>query len=509
MDVFSDESFDVPDSTDWLGTPLSGLMPVEQAFRCHVCKDFFNSPMLTSCNHTFCSLCIRRCLSVEGKCPLCRANDQESKLRGNWAMREAVDAFVKTRDEILRFAKTPPAPAASNSPKRKAEEMEEAPVEEVHESKRPRMSTRSSKAKGAEATAAIMRAEADLAENNRDTEESFEPNDGLVACPICWKRMKEVHINQHLDNSCPGVPQLQQQSSALSSRPIGGPGSSSIRTPFHQSSTTPPKPQPERLPTLAYSMLNDTALRKKLRELGISQYGTRTMLEQRHKEWITIWNANCDAARPKKRAELLHDLEVWEKTVGSRAPAMSRAANVGAQIKDKDFDGAAWASNHSTSFKDLIANARKTRNQAQQKAREAAEESDSAPASKSGSGAVASEPGPKPSAEAPISLSEEIAEPASTAATTTGISSRPGEGSQLAQQIPLHTPQPSQQQQQPPAPSRTYVDITEPPPSSQPTIPDIPPPASVLEQANVAMVPETSSWTGYDGSHKPYSYYDQ
>jgi E3 ubiquitin-protein ligase RAD18 len=29
-------------------------------------------------------------------------------------------------------------------------------------------------------------------------------------------------------------------------------------------------------------------------------------------------------------------------------------------VKDKDFDGAAWATKHDTSFKDLIANARKS-----------------------------------------------------------------------------------------------------------------------------------------------------
>ena len=166
------ESFDVPDSTDWLGTPLAGLMQVEQAFRCHVCKDFYNSPMITSCNHTFCSICIRRCLSVDGKCPLCRALDQESKLRGNWALREAVDAFVKTRDAVLQFAKTPPVVSTPTSPKRKATELEE-PVQ----NKRPRMSTRSSKARAAEATAAMMREEVDVPESE-DTPD-YEPEPGM------------------------------------------------------------------------------------------------------------------------------------------------------------------------------------------------------------------------------------------------------------------------------------------------------------------------------------------
>jgi E3 ubiquitin-protein ligase RAD18 len=114
-------------------------------------------------------------------------------------------------------------------------------------------------------------------------------------------------------------------------------------------------------------MLKDTALRKKMGELGLSTAGSRQMLEKRHQEWITLWNANCDSAKPKRRSELMHDLEVWERTMGSRAPTMSRAANMGAQIKDKDFDGAAWATKHDTSFKDLIAKARGSRNKAVQK----------------------------------------------------------------------------------------------------------------------------------------------
>ena len=122
-------------------------------------------------------------------------------------------------------------------------------------------------------------------------------------------------------------------------------------------------------------MLKDSALRKKMSELGLSATGTRPLLEKRHQEWVTIWNANCDSARPKKRSELMHDLEVWERTMGSRAPTMSRAANMGAQIKDKDFDGAAWATKHDTSFKDLIAQARSSRGKVQKVNDSKAEES--------------------------------------------------------------------------------------------------------------------------------------
>ena len=97
-------STNVSDSSDWLDTPIAKLAPVESALRCQVCKDFYDTPMITSCSHTFCSLCIRRCLTNDGKCPVCRAPDQELRLRRNWTVEEVVDAFKVARPDILHMA---------------------------------------------------------------------------------------------------------------------------------------------------------------------------------------------------------------------------------------------------------------------------------------------------------------------------------------------------------------------------------------------------------------------
>ncbi|KAI0967229.1 DNA repair protein rad18 [Xylaria arbuscula] len=387
----NNDDFDsVADSTDWLSTPLSGLSAVEAALRCQICKDFYKTPMLTSCNHTFCSLCIRRALSTAGKCPLCRASEQEMKLRSNWSMEEVVAAFTQTRSAVLDFARRPPpASTREESPKRKAtsiEEDNENILSPPRASKRLRSSTRLSKTRSMEATAEIARQESYVQDPEPDRETQPkpkpkpkpEPDDGLVACPSCLRRMKPHLVFEHLD-SCPG-PQPQsdantdppppaQSSRRGSAKPI------SITSAFAPSSTStsfppptkPPQPPPERLPALNYSMLRETQLRKELSDLGLSTTGNRAALERRHREWVMIWNANCDSQRPRRRNELLHDLDVWERTLGSRAPTTSRSAAVGAQIRDKDFDGAAWGAKHDGSFRDLIANARRTRAQAQGK----------------------------------------------------------------------------------------------------------------------------------------------
>ena len=178
----------------------------------------------------------------------------------------------------------------------------------------------------------------------------------MVPCPMCQQRMKEWQVFTHIE-SCPGP------------TPKKATPEPSINTQLSLGQLQQNKLL-ERLPVLNYSMLKEQALRKKLSELGLSTQGSRGMLEKRHKEWITLWNANCDAARPKKRSALLHDLDMWERTQGTKAPTNSRALQTAQGISSKEFDGSGWAQQHSDSFKDLIASARKSREAAKAKKEE-------------------------------------------------------------------------------------------------------------------------------------------
>ena len=144
-----DASFEVSDPSDWLETPIKELAPVENALRCQVCKDFFDTPMIASCSHTFCSLCIRRCLTNDGKCPVCRAPDQELRLRRNWTVEELVDSFKRARGALLRFSQELKAVNEDGGPARKKRKRGS---EDVGEEEIPSTSRRKTRSQGRRAS---------------------------------------------------------------------------------------------------------------------------------------------------------------------------------------------------------------------------------------------------------------------------------------------------------------------------------------------------------------------
>jgi|SRR5271169_4119184 len=89
---------DVSDPSDWKSSALPSLSSLDSTLRCLICKDFYTAPVITSCLHTFCSLCIRRCLSSEPICPACRkSNISDVGLRPNKVVEELVEQFVALR----------------------------------------------------------------------------------------------------------------------------------------------------------------------------------------------------------------------------------------------------------------------------------------------------------------------------------------------------------------------------------------------------------------------------
>ncbi|KAL8812423.1 MAG: hypothetical protein Q9223_000338 [Gallowayella weberi] len=353
-------SLDVADSSDWLHTTVPKLAPFESALRCQVCKDFFNTPMITTCSHTFCSLCIRRCLTNDGKCPTCRAPDQELRLRLNWTVQEIVEAFQLARPSLTSLASYDLGPLRSTA-KRKlaATDREDDPNEPTVAVQRRKTRSQANQQLGnsgpepagewrlSEPCSTLLGATTRPFDNEPNTE--VVEGHGSAACPICGQRMKEEAVFLHLDTH-------DGTSTTLSPEPTKRQKSPSVEV---ERSRTRLKP-PERLPQLNYSLMKDAALRKKLSDLGIPNTGPRSLLIRRHAEWINIVNANADSSKPRSKREMLRELDVWDRSTGRSIANGGGELNNAGSVMRKDFDAASWSLNHRTDFKDLISKARQT-----------------------------------------------------------------------------------------------------------------------------------------------------
>ncbi|KAF2873727.1 hypothetical protein BDV95DRAFT_472314, partial [Massariosphaeria phaeospora] len=334
----------ISDSTDWAPTSLPTFEPLEAALRCEVCKEFYASPVITSCSHTFCSICIRRCISVDGKCPACKTAAQADKLVPNIAVREIVDRFQKARPKALELAKADKADLPESSPqrKRKLDDTDIEDGEPVRQTRSRQTRGRSRRNDGEEE----MRIEVPDSDDGGD-EEFLLP--GTVKCPICRAPMMEAQVFNHL-NDCPG-----EQAKSQGRRNTR----SSAKPAFSHPLQNRPKadvPAPTRLPGINYSILKDNALRKKLNDLGIPTWGPKGLLIRRHTEWMHLWNSNCDSSENQKsKSQLLKELNVWETTQGGLSNPKE------SHVMRKDFDADSHASTHKSQFDDLIANARKKR----------------------------------------------------------------------------------------------------------------------------------------------------
>ncbi|KAK0356126.1 E3 ubiquitin-protein ligase rad18 [Friedmanniomyces endolithicus] len=341
---------DVPDSTDWLHTPLGDFAQLETALHCQICKEFYDTPMITSCSHTFCSRCIRTSLSADGRCPACRTADQASKLRKNSALQEVVATFISARPAAIRVARreVEQVTQKGRSGKRKRAVLDSADFEQAQGEGR---TTRSkSRRTAASQTSTVDTIEVEDSDEGADGtyEDVIEsvPDDGLLDCPLgCGKRMKMELVEPHLDR-CEDEKQSEKRANSRAQGNGNLPRVASRQT----------GPSRERLAELNYSLLKELPMRKKLEEIGIPGWGSKQLMIKRHTEWVNLWNADCDSDHPRLKRELLQDLETWERTQGGRAPSTHGLSN---GVMRKDFDGVGWASKHGDEYSRLIADARR------------------------------------------------------------------------------------------------------------------------------------------------------
>ncbi|KAF9988858.1 E3 ubiquitin-protein ligase rad18 [Mortierella antarctica] len=218
------------------------------------------------------------------------------------------------------------------------------------------------------------------------------PKHSLVPCPVCSMAIPEPYSNTHLDKYClagtkdpayniPYDMIIQQPASVIAvyerqgtttqvmfnpnptpvasspQRIAGSPSkmisnghfqngfgahsrlvqprpaqSSSMRDTARQ-----PLPEPKRIPKLTYSVLNEKQLRKKLQELGLPSHGDKQQMMKRHAEYVTIFNANCDATRPRPVSELMKAMDAWERAYELDLTAKEEAKQAQRRVQDQEL----------------------------------------------------------------------------------------------------------------------------------------------------------------------------
>ncbi|GBN21806.1 E3 ubiquitin-protein ligase RAD18 [Araneus ventricosus] len=272
---------------------LKILKPLDEALRCRICYEYFNNCMITKCSHNYCSICIRKYMTYKSQCPTCFQDAAEPELRNN-----------RLIDEILRLYKIVRESLQNPSPSQSIVKTEQAPVTEsmaIKIKKEPSTSSQHEKA-----------------ENLKDFPYVDFPE---VSCPVCYKTVSGDRINIHLDKCL----QVQEKESERKS-----------------------------LPKLVYHLLSDKEIRKKLKEHGLSTSGDKQTLIRRHKNFVTLFNANCDSLDPKSIEDLVLEIERQEIEERANSAPKQIQVNKKSDISHIEKEQQTYVKQHQSQFNSLI-----------------------------------------------------------------------------------------------------------------------------------------------------------
>lgn len=353
--LLNDVPDEVSDPSDWKMTKFPNLSDLDSALRCQICKEFLKAPVLTSCGHIFCSICIRRTISTVNKCPICLEETYESGLRKLLLLDSIAKWFNLNRGGLAKALEIDQVNDSQNE-----ECCETAITESVEQSAENKDQRQQEK----EAEAAQ---ESDNATEN--TNKARVENGDFGECPICGvfmdvKELQTSHIDRCLSN--PGNSKQERQ--ATDRRTVTGffHKSASSRNDKEKHSVQVQQASvraKHRLPSLDTS-ISTVKLREKLHSLNISKQGSRGQMEQRMKEYINLYNANLDSIHPVSDAVLIDRLRKWE-TLINKTTATAKTSNSppvthdGPSIKRQKLERVSWNSKNRDQYAELIQQAKR------------------------------------------------------------------------------------------------------------------------------------------------------
>ena len=395
----------ISDASDFAHTPIPKLTQLDALLRCHICKDFLKVPVLTPCGHTFCSLCIREYINVQGKCPLCLSELRDSMLRSEFLVSEIVDSYKAVRDDLVRVL-------VETKKQQEEEDADQSVIDLGSDVEEPGLSQSSDDVQivGTNERGTLKRAATDLlggssrskffksgnvAKRSSTTsriESMFHKSEEMAACPICErffpvKELERTHLDECLTLQSLGKsPNPAQRKPKLREKPVlprstrikstsEAPKVSHVDKYIHSSAAN----GHQRLPKLDLSSMPVTQVKQKLAQLGLSTLGSKQDMVARYNHYEMLWNSNfCDSLDPVDESELKRQLTSWEASRKSNSTKstsnsisnmmVSRASKSNSQeeyrkllanFRNDKFSRKAWSKLFNKQFKRLVRDAKK------------------------------------------------------------------------------------------------------------------------------------------------------
>ncbi|CDK27536.1 unnamed protein product [Kuraishia capsulata CBS 1993] len=352
------------DPSEWLQTQLPPIYQLDSMLRCHICKDLMKAPVITGCDHCFCSACIRRALSTKAQCPLCQDEQYETQLRKVLLLDETIAWFSKWRSELLEKVKLV------------------QPTETVDMSKTDSSGATSSQSRSVSSSVPSDKPITQYFYKSRKGEQQkakAKVSAELVECPICsdfmtLEELQGSHIDECLSD--PSTEPKPTNTPAFSSgfftapSPKQSPRKQQQRMPLVAPKTykfdmdKPHQTQASgyanlsRMPKLDFNSLSTTKLRERLNTWAIPVSGSRRQMERRYNEYMILYNANLDSRNPVPVKVLLNKLWQWDALQNGTPEDTELDAEAKKDSREARMERKRWRKEHRNDYADLIQRAR-------------------------------------------------------------------------------------------------------------------------------------------------------
>ncbi|KAG7173072.1 E3 ubiquitin-protein ligase RAD18-like [Homarus americanus] len=327
---------EVETSLPWPSS-IPQLKRLDELLRCGICYEFMTTSMITACSHNYCSLCIRQYLSYKTQCPACFQETTTQHLRNNRLVDEIIGLFTTLRDKVARLSHTSKGGVITsyletNDPAEKTKDDQAASgSNNIAQSCTSVMSPRAKAATQQEGKPAspkrlVFGKAHHLLSPRKDKGINSTPKRNLEKPMVSSQsksplRRSESELCSPSSSSVKSQAKIKSPSRSLFLSPVPASLSSLSQSPcrspsghfsiFSQSIEQPPRRKP--LTKLVYSLLSEKQMRQKVKDLGLSFCGDKQALVNRHRRYVTLYNAECDEAEPRPVQELVKQLDREEK----------------------------------------------------------------------------------------------------------------------------------------------------------------------------------------------------